>query len=109
MTRKTFRLEVYAFGERNQAIENCRASLLSSGGDILDFKMFSDMLVNFIVEIPEKNLSKLQLALEDLKCKTELEIVGGLDDSLQVIQGTMSVTLASGVGDRKDVIPAVPG
>lgn len=109
MEPKTFRLEVYAFGERNQAIENCRASLLSNGGDLLDFKMFSDMLVNFMVEIPEKNLLNLQSTFEDLNWKTDLDINWLLGDSLQMIQGTMSVTFASGVGKRKDVIPAVPG
>lgn len=111
MIPNTFRLEVYAYGERNQAIEKCRTSLLSNGGDLLDFKMFSDMLVNFIIEIPEKNIFNLQSTLEGLNWQTELKLDENLlrDDCPSMIQGTMSVTFVSGTGDRKDVIPAVPG
>jgi hypothetical protein len=111
MLRNTFSLEVFAFGERNQAIEKCRNSLLSSGGDLLDFKMFSDMVANFIIEIPEKNILTLQSTLDDLNWKTELKLLDNPSrtDCLPMVQGTMSVTFASGTGDKKDVIPAVPG
>jgi hypothetical protein len=111
MVPNTFRLEVYAYGERNQIIEKCRSSLASNGGDLLDFKMFSDMLMNLIIEIPVKNISKLESSLESLNWKTDLKLGEGIlsNDSISLIQGTMSVTFASGTGERKDVIPAVPG
>lgn len=111
MLPNTFRLEVYAYGERNQILEKCRASLESNGGDLLDFKMFSDMLVNFIIEIPVENIVKLNSSLESLNWKTDLKLGDNIlsNDCISLIQGTMSVTFSSGTGERKDVIPAVPG
>ena len=111
MIPDTFRLEVYAYGERNQAIEKCRISLATNGGDILDFKMFSDMLLNFIIEIPRGNIKNLKSTIEDLNWKAELTLNEclSINDCTPMIQGTMSVTFVSGTGVRKDVIPAVPG
>jgi len=111
MSSNTFSLEVYAYGERNYVIEECRTSLASNGGDLLDFKMFSDMLINFVIEISGKNLLKLNSKLQSFNWKTYLKIDEKIlsNDSNSMIQGTMSVTLSSGTGDRKDIIPAIPG
>jgi hypothetical protein len=81
------------------------------GGDLLDFKMFSDMMINFIVEIPAKNILKLNSSLENLNWKTDLKLDERIlrNDGILLIQGTMSVSFSSGTGERRDVIPAVPG
>ena len=102
-----FRIEVYAVGERNEVIEKCRQSIMSNGGDILDFKMFSDLLINFIIDIPKKNLSELNSELESFNWNTEWELYR--NDNLSLLRGSMSVTFVSGMGDKKDVILAVPG
>jgi hypothetical protein len=111
MFQNIFKLEAYAYGERNHILEQCRTILASNDGDLLDFKMFSDMLVNFIIEIPRKNIFKLISSFESLNWKTDLKLDESIlsNESISLIQGTVSVTFSSGTGDRKDVIPAVPG
>lgn len=111
MREDSFRLEVYAFGNRNKAIEMCRESLLNNAADIFDFKMFSDMLVNFNIEIPKHKLVDLQKTLISLDWIAELKYKNGLfpNESISLIQGTMAVTFVSGTGEKKDIIPAVPG
>lgn len=111
MIPESFSLEVYAYGERNQIIENCRVSFAANAGDLLDFKMFSDMLIHFIIEIPPHNVLKLNASLERLNWKTQLKWDESLlrKNSASLIQGNVTVYLSSGTGQRKDIIPAVPG
>lgn len=109
--RNSFRLKVFALGDRIQAIERCRESLINNSADILDFKIFSDMLLNFSVEISKDKITGLKETLDRFHWKTELEYESDIfgNKNTSMIQGTIVVNFVSGKGERKDFIPAVPG
>jgi hypothetical protein len=111
MSLKTFRMEVIAYGERNQVIENCRNCLMNNEADIIDFKMFSDLLINFNIEIPENKIIKLKNALDEINWKTKLNLNEKLinHSSISKLLGTMAVTFADGFGKRKNLILSIPG
>jgi hypothetical protein len=111
MNLKPFRIEVIAYGERNQVIENCRSSLLNNEADILDFKMFSDLLINFNIEIPENKILNLKNAFDEIHWKTKLILNKNLKthENTSKLYGTISVTFADENGKRKDLILSIPG
>ncbi len=108
---RDFRIQAVARGGRDQAIGLARDVISASRGDILDFKMFSNLSLCLIVEVTAARVPALAAALAALGWGVEVEpdpaaLAGRGGEPLQ---GTVQLTFPEGDGRLEIPTPAVPG
>lgn len=104
-----FRLSVIAPGQRNEVIERCKQEVMAHGGDILDFKQFSNLSLNLIVEVSGKGALAIVDGLAGLGWQVKADPAREALDTSEVLEGTLEITFPGGDGSLKDVVPKVPG
>jgi hypothetical protein len=108
---REFHLQAIAREAREAAIARTEALVQRHGGDVLDFKMFSDLSINLIVEATGAAVSRIAGELAGLGWSVELEPTPELLASRAAdrLEGTLQLTFPQGGGELKITTPAVPG
>jgi hypothetical protein len=106
-----FAVRAVVRGEREEAIERAKAAVGAAGGDVLDFKMFSNLSLTLIVELRGSGLLALLDALVALGWNVEVEpgreTFAGREAEL--LEGTVQLTFPDADGELRIPQPAVPG
>jgi hypothetical protein len=106
-----FRLQVIAREPRLAAISRVEEAVQRQGGFILDFKAFSDLSLNLLVESSGSGVVALADSLIALGWPVELEpgreILGA--QAAERLEGTVQLTFPEGDGALAHPQPAVPG
>lgn len=108
---KDFSVNAVAREPRDLAIARAKEAVQRHHGDVLDFKMFSNLSVNMIVELSGGGV----LALLDALAAPgwHVDVVPDREAlarrSADRLQGTVQVTFPEGDGELVIKMPAVPG
>lgn len=108
---RDFRVQAVARERRDEAIARAEDAVRRQRGDVLDFKMFSDLSLNLVVELDGAGVVALVDALAALGWPVEVQpdraalALRGADR----LQGTFQVTFPEGSGELAIPVPAVPG
>jgi len=108
---RNFRVQAVARGRREEAIARVEEAIQRRRGDILDFKMFSNLSLNLVVEMHGGAVPALVDELVALGWHVEVEpgreaLSGREGDRLE---GTLQLTFPEGDGELVIPVPAVPG
>lgn len=108
---REFHVQAIAREAREAAISRTESLVQRHGGDVLDFKMFSNLSINLIVELTGAGVVAVVDGLQSLGWNVDLEptrelLLGRAADRLE---GTLQLTFPEGDGALKVVTPAVPG
>jgi hypothetical protein len=108
---RQFRLQVVAREPRAEAIARVEAAVQRAGGFVLDFKAFSDLSLNLLVELRGAGVVALVDALAGLGWPIEVEPGRDALDACAgaPLEGTVQLTFPEGQGALRHVQPAVPG
>jgi len=108
---RDFHVRVVVNEPRDTAIEHGKDSVHQSHGDILDFKMFSNLSLSMIIELNGRQLLSLLDSLQARGWGVEVEpgreAVAGLAD--EALEGTLQLTFPEGDGELRIPTPWVPG
>lgn len=108
---RRFHLQAVAPEPRTAAISRVEEAVQRLGGFVLDFKAFSDLSLNLIVELDGDGVVALVDAVAALGWPVELE--PGRDAlvarAAERLEGTVQVTFPEGDGALAHPQPAVPG
>ena len=106
-----FRLQAVAREPRLAAISRVEEAVQRNGGFILDFKAFSDLSLNLLVESSGSGVVALVDSLVALGWPVEIEpgreALGAR--AAERLEGTVQLTFPEGVGALAHPQPAVPG
>lgn len=108
---RDFRVQAVARERREAAIARAEEAVQRQRGDVLDFRMFSDLALNLIVEMTGGGVLALVDSLAALGWHVELEpgreaLASRAADRLE---GTFQLTFPDGAGELAIPVPAVPG
>ena len=108
---RDFHVRVVAREPRDQAIDHGKAAIQSSHGDILDFKMFSNLSLSMIVGLSGRGVLSLLDSLVALGWDVDVDpdreaLALRATDPLE---GTFQMTFPDGDGELRIPLPAVPG
>ena len=108
---KDFHVQAVARERRELAITWAEETVQRQRGDVLDFKMFSNLSLNMIIEMTGSGVLALVDSLTALGWHVEVEpdraaLAGRAADRLE---GTFQVTFPEGDGELAIRLPAVPG
>jgi hypothetical protein len=108
---RAFSVRAVARGRRDEAIARVEEAVQRRRGDILDFKMFSNVSLNLLVELDGSAVAALLDELAALGWPVEVEpgrealsARGG-----ERLGGTLQVTFPEGDGELVIPLPRVPG
>ena len=108
---RNFRLQAVAREPRLAAISRVEEAVQQHGGFILDFKAFSDLSLNLLVESSGSGVVALVDSLVELGWPVELdpgrEALGAR--AAERLEGTVQLTFPEGGGALAHPQPAVPG
>lgn len=96
----------YCSGERHSAI-NVITNIVGKYGDIVDFKLFSDISLTMMIEIEELKINNLYDELADKIMMDTFEYMNTLSTRERIIY--LNITFTRGSGDLIIEVPAVPG
>jgi hypothetical protein len=106
-----FRVQAVSRGRREEAIARVEEVVQRRRGDILDFKMFSNLSLTLLVEMDMDAVPALADELAALGWHVDLdpgrEVLAGR--SGERMEGTIQVTFPEGDGELVIPVPAVPG
>ena len=108
---RDFRVRAVARERRETAISRAEEAVQRQRGDVLDFKMFSNLSLNMIVELSGGGVAALVDSIAALGWDVEVDpgrdaLAARADDRLE---GTFQVTFPEGDGELVIPVPAVPG
>ena len=108
---RDFRVRAVARERRETAIARAEEAVQRQRGDVLDFKMFSNLSLNMIVELSGGGVAALVDSIAALGWDVEVDpgrdaLAARADDRLE---GTFQVTFPEGDGELVIPVPAVPG
>jgi hypothetical protein len=108
---RDFHVRVVVREPRDTAIEHGKDAVHLSHGDILDFKMFSNLSLSMIIELSGGQLIGLLDSLGARGWGVEVEpgreaVARRADDTLE---GTLQLTFPEGDGELRIPTPWVPG
>ncbi|MDG2450910.1 MAG: hypothetical protein P8M34_14775 [Saprospiraceae bacterium] len=112
MTRPTMNKlnwEAISNGDRNQTINKIKEMLLTSNGSLLNFTMFSDLAINFTVEIEEYYIMKLHNKLSRVLSVSDFDSEDFDSNSDSGWKVYLHISFSKGKGVLKHKIPSVPG
>ncbi len=96
----------YNYQARVQGIADITQAV-SPWGAILDFKLFSDVVISFEIEVVAAKVGSLYASLAAVM---EMEpFTQVVPDSQNEVLVLMQVTFAKGTGNMRHEVPAVPG
>jgi hypothetical protein len=106
-----FRVQAVSRGRREEAIARAEEAIQRRRGDILDFKMFSNLSLTLLVELDGDAVPALADELSALGWHVDLEpgrdaLAGRCGERME---GTVQVTFPEGDGELVIPVPAVPG
>ncbi len=108
---RDFRLQAVTRGERERAIDLAKQAIAAHRGDVLDFKMFSNLSLCLIVEMTGDGVSALATSLESLgwivEVAPDLPELGRRGG--EMLEGTVQLTFPAGDGALEIPTPSVPG
>ncbi len=106
-----FAIRTVARGGREEAIERGKDAVLRSQGDLLDFKMFSNLSLTMIVELKGSGVVALLDALAALGWSVEVEPAreAFAQRGSDLLEGTLQLTFPEGDGELVIPLPKVPG
>jgi hypothetical protein len=108
---RDFSIQAVARERRELAIARAQEEARRQRGDILDFKMFSNLSLNLIVEMSGGGVVALVDSLGALGWQVEVD--PGRDElaarATDRLEGTFQVTFPDGDGEMVIPAPAVPG
>ena len=81
--------------------------VVNKHGFLLDFKMFSDISISMIIELPERKVDQLYTDLETYMAMDPFEKIGS--ENTRDCTVLFNVVFAKGSGDLKIEVPSVPG
>jgi hypothetical protein len=108
---REFHVQAIAREVREAAISRTEALVQRHGGDVLDFKMFSNLSINLIVEATGAGVVAVVDGLQALGWYVDLEPTRELllERAADRLEGTLQLTFPEGDGALKVTTPAVPG
>jgi hypothetical protein len=106
-----FRLRAVAREARTTATSRVEGAVLARRGDILDFKMFSNLSLNLLVELAAASVVGLADEIEELGWPVEVEPPREALLALagERIEGTLLIDFPDGDGELVIPLPKVPG
>jgi len=108
---RDFRIRVVVREGRERAIEQGKDAVLGNHGDILDFKMFSNLSLAMIIELNGSRVLSLLDSLValgwDVDVDPDREAIARRATDL--LEGTLQMTFPEGDGELRIPVPAVPG
>lgn len=96
----------YSNAGRHHSIMRVR-EIVASYGDIVDFKLFSDISVVMTLEIQERNVDDLFSKLTEEIKLDEYDRLNSTSNNERVIY--LNLTFTQATGDLKVEVPSVPG
>lgn len=96
----------YSSGDRHHIITRTKETV-ADYGDIVDFKLFSDISIVITIEIQERNIEALYNGLKEYMLLDEYSILNLQPDKERVIY--LNITFTRATGDLKVETPSVPG
>ena len=81
--------------------------IVTNFGYITDFKQFSDISLTIVIEVEERKINSLYLALKQFMNLNDFELINSDSTIERVI--LMNTTFNDGTGDLRVETPAVPG
>jgi len=96
----------YSHDERHSAINKIQ-SVVSKYGDIVDFKLFSDISLSLTIEIEEFKIDKLYDGLSKNIAIEKSEYLNSISRNERTVY--LNITFAMGTGNLKIEVPSVPG
>jgi hypothetical protein len=108
---RDFRVQAVAREPRGEAIARAEEAVQRQRGDILDFKMFSNLSLNLVVELSGEGVLTLVDALVAQGWGVEVhpDRAALAQRARDRLQGTFQVTFSEGDGELTIPVPAVPG
>ncbi len=106
-----FHLRTVAREPRERAISRVEGLVQAQRGDVLDFKMFSNLSLNLLVELPAAAVAAVADDLAALGWPVELDPPRPalLARGTERIEGTLLVEFPEGDGELVIPLPRVPG
>lgn len=100
--------------DRNLITSRAKEAILQSGGWILDFKLFSNILICINFEIPTRHIEEFHTALNQLDLrfsKQSQEALKRCTDKREEgnMTGTLQITFIHDEPDLRRDVPAIPG
>ncbi|MBP6810370.1 MAG: hypothetical protein KA138_02545 [Saprospiraceae bacterium] len=96
----------YSNDERHSSMSTIK-SIVAKYGDIVDFKLFSDISLSMVIEIEESNIDKLYNELADTIAIDTFEYLNSMSRKERTVY--LNVTFTKGTGNLIVEVPAVPG
>jgi hypothetical protein len=96
----------YSNNERLASINAIR-SIVSRFGDIVDYKLFSDISLTMTIEMEEAKMNTLYDDLKDIISMDAFEYIHSDSTNERTIY--FSISFSKGTGNLKIEVPAVPG
>jgi len=106
---RSFRVEAVARERRELAIARVEEAVRRQGGDILDFKMFSNLSLSLMVEMAGGGVVALVDSLGALGWQVDPGRDALAAGAAGRLEGTVQVTFPEGDGELVIPVPAVPG
>jgi hypothetical protein len=113
------RINAFTRADRNEVILLASEAINSSGGWLIDSKLFSNVSINFNFEIEMKNVERLYRALDVIdirlteKSRAALEVLtqsaSNADAPAGDVVGTLQITFIHNEPDLRIEIPPIPG
>lgn len=96
----------YCSSDRNEAIYKIE-NTIDNFGFIIDFKTFSDISINFIINIEENKISQLYHELSGLLALDDIELPYSESEIEKIV--FLKITFSNATGKLRTEIPVVPG
>ncbi len=96
----------YSNDERHSSMSTIK-SIVAKYGDIVDFKLFSDISLSMVIEMEESNIDKLYNELADNIAIDTFEYLNSMSRKERTVY--LNVTFTKGTGNLMVEVPAVPG
>ncbi len=96
----------YSNEERHSTINEIK-SIISKYGDVVDFKLFSDISLNIKIEIAELKIDKLYDALSIKIGIDKFEYLNSDSNQERIVY--LNITFNKGTGNLKIEVPSIPG
>ncbi|HYP00803.1 MAG TPA: hypothetical protein VER76_11480 [Pyrinomonadaceae bacterium] len=122
MTQDFLRLEGFTRDDRHAMISRVRAAFTTSDASILDFRMFSNLSLSIIFELPVQSIAELEAALlatglrlsaasRELLCGWQQRYDEGACESQPQaeITGALQITFIHHEPDLRLDVPPIPG
>ena len=96
----------YYNGSRHAGINDIQ-NIVTKYGDVVDFKLFSDISITLVIEAKELNIDKMY---NDLSNSISIDPFNLLNSKSQKERTIfLNITFAKGTGDLRIEVPSVPG